>query len=85
MIATHALDEVVAAGNAPSVRWLQHQIRAGRVTARKIGRTWRMTNKDVEDMLDARRNVATHYTVELSNSYGLTARSARRRTSSVGR
>lgn len=42
---TYSLEEVVGTGSAPSVRWLQHQIRAGRVPARKIGRHWRMTGE----------------------------------------
>jgi hypothetical protein len=56
LITTYALDEVVAAGNAPSIKWLQKEIRAGRITARKVGRHWRMTDGDIADMLDARRN-----------------------------
>ena len=32
-------------------RWLLRQIRSGRVTARKIGRGWRMTEEDVAQAL----------------------------------
>lgn len=48
MIRGHRLEEVVAAGLAPSVRWLQDQIRAGCIPAHKIGRHWVMTDADLE-------------------------------------
>ena len=79
MIATYSLDEVVATGNAPSVRWLQREIRASRVTARKIGRSWRMTGQDIADMLEARRNTATlPARAPQSSPLGLTPTSRRR-------
>lgn len=37
-------------------RWLIRQIKAGRVTARKVGRHWRMTQQDVDDALAALAN-----------------------------
>lgn len=84
MTATHSLTEVVAAGNAPSVRWLQQQIRAGRVPARKIGRHWRMTDADVDTMLESFRNSTTGPATSASrastNALGLTPRSHRRVT-----
>lgn len=54
----YTLDEVVAgwglgADMADPVRWLMRQIRAGRVKARKIGRSWRMTQADVDAALEA--------------------------------
>ena len=80
--ATHSLTEVVAAGNAPSVRWLQQRIRAGRVPARKIGRHWRMTDADLDAMLESFRNTtidpAASASRESTNALGLTARSHRR-------
>lgn len=48
MIRGHSLEAVVEAGLAPSVRWLQDQIRAGRIPAHKIGRHWVMTDDDLE-------------------------------------
>jgi hypothetical protein len=89
MLKTYSLHQVVAAGNAPSVRWLQHQIRAGQVTARKLGRHWRMTDDDIVEMLENRRNernvvAKAQAAVELSNPYGLTARSLRRRNGGRG-
>ena len=41
---------------ASSERWVIDQIRSGRFTARKIGRTWRMTEQDIAEALDACRN-----------------------------
>jgi len=79
MITTYSLDEVVAAGNAPSVQWLQRQVRSGRVTACKIGRHWRMTEQDIADMLEARRNTATAPTLAPQSApVGLTPTSRRR-------
>ena len=82
MITTYPLEEVVAAGNAPSIKWLQKEIRARRITARKIGRHWRMTEQDVKDMLDARRNTAQPTTpsavVRELHPRGLTSTSLRR-------
>lgn len=48
MIQGHRLEEVVEAGLAPSVRWLQDQIRAGRIRAHKPGRHWILTDDDLE-------------------------------------
>jgi hypothetical protein len=77
---TYSLAEVVAAGNAPSVRWLQREIRARHVSARKIGRHWRMTDQDITDMLEALRNVTPTLAapVHHPNPHGLSATSLRR-------
>lgn len=48
----HALQEIVGAGLAPSVRWLQDGIRAKRIPAHKLGRHWVMTDADIEEMLE---------------------------------
>lgn len=56
MIRGHKLQELVDAGLAPSVKWLQHQIRAGKITARKIGRHWVMTDADIDEALEKWRN-----------------------------
>lgn len=53
MIRGHRLDEIVEAGLAPSVRWLQDQIRANKIPAHKIGRHWVMTDADLEAALEA--------------------------------
>lgn len=74
----HQLDEIVAAGLAPSVLWLQKKIRAGHVTAHKLGRHWVMTDDDVDAMLDTfsnRSNVR-----DIRPTAGLSAASQRRRS-----
>jgi hypothetical protein len=52
MIRGHRLEQIVDAGLAPSVRWLQDQIRAQRIPAHKIGRHWVMTDTDLETALE---------------------------------
>lgn len=52
MIRGHSLQEIVDAGIAPSVRWLQDQIRAKKIPAHKIGRHWVLTDSDIEQALD---------------------------------
>jgi len=76
---TYSLQQVVDAGNAPSVRWLQTQIRAGNVGASKIGRSWRMTDDDIDDMLATFRNTSN---VREIAPGALSAVSARRRAAS---
>lgn len=51
MIRGHRLQEIVDAGLAPSVRWLQDGIRAKRIPAHKIGRHWILTDSDIEEFL----------------------------------
>lgn len=49
------IDQVVADWDLDMVdpkKWLERQIRAGRVTARKIGRKWYMTPADVDAALE---------------------------------
>ncbi|PJK19733.1 hypothetical protein CSX11_24185 [Mycobacterium goodii] len=59
---TYSLQEVVTAwglggeSNDRTIRWLADLIRAGRIPARKIGRSWRMTESDVVVALDAVKN-----------------------------
>lgn len=52
MIRGHELQEVVGAGLAPSVRWLQAQIRAKKIPGHKVGRHWIMTDADIEAALE---------------------------------
>lgn len=42
-----------------SERYLQDQIRAGRFRARKIGRSWRLTDDDIQYALDVCANKVT--------------------------
>jgi hypothetical protein len=53
----HHLQDIVDAGLAPSVRWLQDQIRARRFPAHKQGRHWVMTDDDIERMLEMTASV----------------------------
>lgn len=77
---TYSLDEVVtewglAGEMADPVRWLTEQIRSGRVTARKMGRSWRMTQADMDSALD----VFASKRPVVSVSQGLSARSRKLR------
>jgi hypothetical protein len=56
VIRAHRLEAVVDAGWASSVRWLQDEIRAGRISAVKIGRHWVMTDDDINAFIESRRN-----------------------------
>lgn len=86
MTRLYTLDEVVAgwdlgADMADPVRWLMRQIRAGRVRARKIGRSWRMTQADVDAALEAFGSTAPAAPAveDVQPRGGLSAGSARRR------
>ena len=52
MSATYSLQEVAAEMRlddmSDPVRWLTKQIKLGRITARRVGRSWRMTRDDIE-------------------------------------
>lgn len=58
MALTMSLEEAADELGAPSVGWLAKMIRANRVPARKIGRSWRMTRDDVNTALENLRNKA---------------------------
>jgi hypothetical protein len=47
----HRLQAIVDAGLAPSVRWLKDQIRAGKIPAHKAGRSWILTDDDLDEAL----------------------------------
>lgn len=74
---THGIPEVAASLDC-SERWLVEQIRSGRFPARKIGRTWRMTDSDVAAALDACLNDAPRVAHVIDIATGLTPRSRRR-------
>ena len=77
---THDIADAAQRMGAPSERWVVEQIRAGRFPARKIGRTWRMTEQDIADALDVcRNNVSTSSDGPVQRS-GLTATSSKRLT-----
>lgn len=79
MIRGHRLQDIVDAGLAPSVRWLQDQIRAKHIPAHKIGRHWVMTDEDVEAALE-RWASKPQESATAPTALSLTATSMRRRT-----
>jgi len=76
----HRLEELVDAGLAPSVRFLQMRLRSGAIPGRKVGRVWVMTDADVEAYLESVKNDAPQRSNVVSPSFGLSAASARRRS-----
>jgi hypothetical protein len=46
-------------------RWLTRQIAAGRFTARKVGRQWRMTQADVDAALEVLANTVPAETISV--------------------
>lgn len=76
----YQLEEIVDAGLAPSVRWLQKEIRAGRIPAMKAGRHWVMTDEHIEQMVHAFSNQSSNVR-EIRPAGGLSAASMRRRAS----
>lgn len=84
MIATYSLAEV-----APELcgdemkepeRWLRRQIKAGRIPARKIGRSYRMTAADITAALEVFRTRPAPVEDATVHPIGLTAASLRRRS-----
>jgi hypothetical protein len=83
----HPLSDVVAAGYAPSVRWLVEHIRRGDVPGFRVGRKgrggahheYRMTDDDIEAFIESRRitKSQTEPQPEPSHVLTLTPRSAR--------
>ena len=59
-IKTYSLDEVAAMvlpsemKNGP--RWLAERLNRGDLSGYRVGRTWRMTHRDIEDLIDRFRN-----------------------------
>lgn len=65
---TYSLGEVAAGLCGDSMkdpeRWLTRQITSGRITARKVGRQWRMTDEDIANALTVLANRAEPRIVE---------------------
>jgi hypothetical protein len=84
---SHTFADIVAAGWAPSIEWLERRARRGDIKARKVGRVWRMTDDDVDAYIDSLANrtddtpapVAEPVPAQIT-PLRLTAASARRRT-----
>ena len=59
-IETYSLDEVAAMvlpsemKNGP--RWLAERLNRGDLSGYRVGRTWRMTHHDIEDLIERCRN-----------------------------
>jgi hypothetical protein len=57
-IKTFSLEEVAAMVLPPDmtngVRWLSHRLNRGELSGYRVGRTWRMTHADVEDLIERR-------------------------------
>jgi hypothetical protein len=59
-IKTFSLEEVAAMVLPPDmtngVRWLSHRLNRGELSGYRVGRTWRMTHADVENLIERHRN-----------------------------
>lgn len=75
---TYSLEEVVAEIGAPSVHWLRKQIKDKGLPARKLGHAVRLTDDDIEALLEAFLITPNRAPVDTSGP-GLTPTSARRR------
>lgn len=82
MSRTYSLEEV-GAEIAPHIKdpkqFLRRKIKAGQIRARKVGRTWVMTEADIEAALEVFANTTTES--EVAPAISLTAASLRRRRS----
>lgn len=75
---TYSIADATDQMGAPSERWVIDQIRSGRFPARKIGRSWRMTERDIRDALDACGNTIRASEQPAAPRTGLTPTSRRR-------
>ena len=61
-IKTYSLAEVAEMVLPPDmtngVRWLSHRLNRGELSGYRVGRSWRMTCADVEDLIERHRNRA---------------------------
>jgi hypothetical protein len=84
MTALYSLDEVATAMRLREqmkdpVRWLTKQIKTGRITARRVGRSWCMTQADVDAAVERWASAPKPRVVEPVR-IGLSAASQRRRS-----
>jgi hypothetical protein len=82
-IKTYSLEEVSAMVLPPDLKdgpgWLLRRLRSGNVGGYKVGRTWRMTRADVEDLIASHRNPQARPAPEpYSDGLSLTPTSRRR-------
>lgn len=72
----YTLEEVVEAGWAPSEDFLRRRLARGEITGRRVGRTWRMTEDDINAYAETLRNTAAPRPMLV----GLSETSSRRRS-----
>lgn len=78
---THPIREV--AKQIPcSERYIGDLLRSGRISGRKVGRSWRMTDEDIAGLLEHMRRGPTTTEPAAADDRGLTE-TARRRSSSA--
>jgi hypothetical protein len=77
MIRTYSLDEVAEQIGATE-RWLADKLRAGLIPGHKIAGHWRMTDADIEAMLEFCARPATEYPEATTHPIGMTPTSRRR-------
>jgi len=53
----HTLTEIVEAGWAPSVHYLVVRLRRKEIRGRKVGRTWLMSDADLDAYIDSTLNI----------------------------
>lgn len=58
--------------------WLKRRLRRGDITGYKVGQTWRMRERDVEDLIARRLNTARVPAPAVSITDGLSSRATRR-------
>jgi hypothetical protein len=72
--------EIIMPDMADGVRWLARRLNRGELSGYRVGRTWRMTRKDVADLIERHRSTAHHdVNVPRTEFCGLTPTSRRRR------
>ncbi|MGZ8814732.1 MAG: helix-turn-helix domain-containing protein, partial [Mycobacterium sp.] len=63
-------------------RWLSHRLNRGELSGYRVGRRWRMTRDDVDDLIERHRNrprqPITTQVPQADSSSGLTTTSRRR-------
>lgn len=81
MTRAHKLQVLVAAGLAPSERFLQKRLRAGLIRGIKVGREWRMTDEHIDEYVASMENQARPRIHRETPTGGLSVASMRRRAS----
>jgi hypothetical protein len=66
-------------------RWLTRQITAGRFTARKVGRQWRMTQADVDAALEVLANTVPAETISVPEPVARPSKGSLRRRLAVAK